>query len=189
VNCANPGHAAAGTSCAACAKACQAELTALNDRYMRVLGDRSERERGMKAVFRSQYQDDLNTFGGWYAAAAMSRALGRLARVAALASNLTPGMALARHREAIAAVRQAGAEALSWQGGEAAGAERLWGEWRAENTRLRALVRQAGRALHARHGTPAGGCRCDGCEVIRDMDAVPVTAEDGGLPDPAAVKP
>lgn len=37
--CLNPGHADAGSTCATCARACEAELTALNDRYMQLMAE------------------------------------------------------------------------------------------------------------------------------------------------------
>jgi hypothetical protein len=178
--CINPDHGAAVT-CADCAKEAEAELTALNDRYMRVLGERSTWQRHMKAVYQRRYQDDLNTFGAFYAAHAMSRLVYGLARVAALASKLTPAMALTRHREYAAEVQRAGTEALDWidrrQAAETGDATRLWDEWRAENTRLRALITATGQAMHAERAQQPGPCRCPGCNLIRDMDAVPVTGE------------
>jgi hypothetical protein len=178
--CVNPGHGAAVT-CADCAKEAEAELTALNDRYMRLLGERSTWQKDMKAVYQRRYQDDLNTFGGFYAAHAMSRLVYGLARVAALASKLTPAMALARHREYAAEVQRAGIEALDWldhrQGAGTGDAARLWERWRAENARLRALVTATGQAMHAQHAQRPGPCRCPGCNLIRDMDAVAVTGE------------
>lgn len=183
--CINPEHGAAVT-CADCAKACEAELIETRDRYMRLLGERSQWEREMKAVYQRRYQSDLNTFGAFHAAGAMGRILTHLTRVAYRASNFSPDMALAKYRGQAAELQRAGAEALahadSAQGIEADAATRMWQEWRAENKRLRELLTVTGQAIHKQQPAQARPCRCAGCELIRGMDTIPVTAENDGLP-------
>lgn len=184
--CPNPEHATAGGTCAACARAVQAELTAVNDRYMRLLTERRQWQSDVQAAARAAVQGWMRTFSAFYLRGVMEEVSAPVREIAGRASMLTPEMALARHRPQLEAFLRAAALNLrQWDqayGAAEDDAVRMWETWRAENQRLRDLVMTAARALHAQSGRPPGGCRCDGCEMIRAMDTVQVTAEAAGRP-------
>ena len=191
MKCANPEHEDAGATCAACARACEAELSSLNDRYMRLLTERRRWQDDVRAAAARNANDHLNAFALWRIELAMGELTRPLREIAGRASVITPDMALARHRDEVAAFQRAARWNLRNfdQAHQAAArdAARLWATWRAENNHLRALVARAGRELHdhqAQYGDQP--CHCEGCELIRAMDRVPVTPELDGLPAEAA---
>lgn len=179
MTCAAPDHQhSPQDACRGCYSACQAELTALNDRYMRLLGERREFEKRTEASARRQAGDHVRAFihlvlPGLLAengdVAEVSRTVGR-------ASMVDPEWGRTQHaRDQLGELKRAGERAVRlWYGRLRAVQVQFEADPReAEITRLRTVIEEQGRALHHQYAPPADGftaCACPGCELIRAMD-------------------
>src|SRR5580692_7783538 len=123
------------TACPECLARLNAELSELNDRYMRLLRDQSQFERDVRAAAQSEAQREIYNWGDRWAEA-------HIAAAARLKETKPPET-----------IRDDAA--------------------RAELTRLREVVTAMGRRMHAEHPDEdrMHGCHCQGCELIRGMDA------------------
>jgi hypothetical protein len=177
MNCPDPGHADSPADyCAGCARACEAELTALNDRYMRLLNGQTDQRRRTAAAARREAQDHMRTFASLSLGAIMDSLTYPLRPALYRATQIDPSRArTVRERSQLEQLRNAATVALkAWD--ERTSRDRLAADMaarpdEAEITRLRNLITATGRRWHRYVDVPAGEvCGCDGCELIRDMD-------------------
>ena len=180
--CRIPDHAGSGTTCRGCHLAAEAEYVKHRDLWFKALGQVRQLEKGIREHLRRRAEDDMNHVTAWQLAGRLRAHAAPLREMAGRASMITPDMAKAAHRDRFAALQQAGTEfaGLFDKAVEAAGADAcgVWKSWRAENKRLREVVLAAARRLNAERGGSHIDCSCAGCELIREMDRVPVTGMD-----------
>lgn len=151
--------------------ATQAELTALRDRHQRVLTDRQRHDERVRAAARREAHGHMEALAGVYAARRAedmtSWITGLLRRVERLGERPS-AQQLAELRDAAGLARLALRRS---QEAEPEGVTRLW-EQQAEITRLRGLLTDVGRGLHAESGRDPVGCECRGCRLIVGMDLI-----------------
>ena len=183
--CRNPGHAAEPAGyCAGCARDCEAELTALNDRYMRLLGERAGWERQARAAARREAQDHMRAFAHLILPGLLDELMNHVRPALYRASEADPAMGRRQlDRSRLLSLKTEAERALrAWD--ERTSMNRLPADFaadprEAEITRLRQVITAAGQQLHREQAPPSDGftaCPCRGCNVIRDMDTV-------GLPE------
>lgn len=181
-DCRNPDHAGQSRDyCAGCARDLEAELTALNDRYMRLLNDKSENQRRTYAAARAIAQLEVRgTIGRHYLPRVLNDLMGHVRPALYRATQVDPAMARRRmDRSRLLSLRTEAERALhDWD--ERTSSERVSADFaadprEAEITRLRQVITTAGQRFHREadgryEDVLPGGCVCHGCELIRDMD-------------------
>lgn len=186
--CRNPGHASAPADyCAGCARDCERELTALNDRYMRLLGDQAADTRRTYAAARRTAWDHVHgVIGRFYWGGIADTLMPDIRPALYRATQIDPACARnADARDRITVLNEVAGRALAAWTERAAqvAADAAADPREAEVTRLRSLITETGQRLHREAGTPFDGfnpCTCAGCRLIRDMDTA-------GLPTQEAV--
>jgi hypothetical protein len=160
-------------TCGACMAALSAELTAVTDRYHRLLTGQSRHDRDTTAAARAAAMSAVMAFGDqWairhiYQAETALRALIYQARQLASEAGRTVAA-----RAQIDRLHMAAAAAEQWLGDHQPGDTFNNEPARAEANRLREFITLAARRLHATLSTGELPCRCDGCEMMRAMDDV-----------------
>jgi hypothetical protein len=191
--CRNPAHAGQDGACAGCARAAEAELTALGDRYQRLLNDRSSWEKSVRAAARREAQDHMRAFASLYLGPLMEQLTFPVRPALYRATQLDPSRArTAAERSQQEQLRNAAQAALAaWDertGRDQAAAAFAADPGEAEIRRFRTLITATGQRLHREWAGPStatgpgGRCSCPGCDLIRDMDTE-------GLPAPHECRP
>jgi hypothetical protein len=179
MDCRNPDHASAGTTCAGCARGAERELTQLRDQQARGITEDRDLHKRVKSAARREAHGHMVTWAQLYfLGPAMKKLTWPLEELLGGMSVLDP--AIGRTKEARARLERLQVRAKQAQ-------EKYWevvGQaeptWRAdpreaEILRLRQVIETHARPLHVQ-APPSDGftaCRCPGCELIRDMDGQP----------------
>jgi hypothetical protein len=192
MDCVNPEHAGElRDGCRGCARDREAELTALNDRYMRLLHDRSDDDRRARAAARREAQDHMRAFAG-PVLAEMWREAGDVAEVSHVVGRATvidPDWGRSKAaRDQLATLKVLAERAQrGWYARLRRVAEQFAADPReTEIVRLRDLITARGQLLHREPAVvpvpvpPGWACCCAGCELIRAMDAGVLDMAAGG---------
>jgi hypothetical protein len=161
------------TACPECLARLNAEHSALNDRYMRLLRDQSQFGRDVRAAAQSEAQREIYDWGDRWADAHIAAAERDVTWLAEQVTRVIPddgGRISAADAWELRRLASAAAARLK----ETKPPETIRDDAaRAELTRLREVVTAMGRRMHAEHPDEdrMHGCHCQGCELIRGMDA------------------
>lgn len=159
------------TVCGECWDALNAEHVSLRDRYHRLLGEMRDWEKRVYSAARRTATNELHAYADFYAAQQVYDSQTAIRELIHRAQQLpTEAGRTQAQREQIGQLQSA-----------AISADRYLREHKPEGTftseaaradviRLRELLMQTGRKLHAASGRPSGGCDCDGCSLIIAMD-------------------
>lgn len=153
MTCINPEHTGGpGDGCRGCALDREAELTALNDRYMRLLRDQSD-DRRTRAAARREAQDHMRAFVG-PVLAEMWREAGDVAEVSGVVDRATVidaawGRSQAARDQLVTLKVMAERAQRGWHARLRRVAEQFAADPReAEITRLRGVITTRGQLLH-----------------------------------------
>lgn len=163
----------------AAAGSLQAELTRVTNLYNRLLAADSQHQRDARAAARRAAIDDVRAFSTQWSARLIYEGRNHIDALIYRVTHATTDQHGRLSARDVRNIRDAAGYARLQLDSSKPAMTYATEPVRAENRRLRGYIVQRGRELHQqRHGDahPELPCRCDGCELIRGMDAVPVAA-------------